>query len=61
MFIIFDDRLSDSPLVERIWHSHSERAGPFHSVAASNWEMVVTRHEGKNSLTASQPMQGKAL
>jgi AraC-like DNA-binding protein len=47
--------LSDSPFVERVWRSHSERAGAFHSVAASNWEMVVTRHEGKTSLTVRGP------
>jgi hypothetical protein len=55
MFIIFEDRPSDSPLVEKTWRSHSERAGPFHSVAASNWEMVVTRHEGKTFLTVRGP------
>ncbi|MDB5303946.1 MAG: transcriptional regulator, AraC family [Phycisphaerales bacterium] len=55
MFIIFDDRPSDSPFVERIWRSHSERAGTFHSIAACHWEMVVTRHEGKTSLTVRGP------
>ncbi|MDB5300801.1 MAG: AraC family transcriptional regulator [Phycisphaerales bacterium] len=55
MFIIFEDRPSDSPFVERIWRSHSERAGTFHSIAACHWEMVVTRHEGKTSLTVRGP------
>jgi hypothetical protein len=55
LFIIFDDRPSDSPFVERIWRSHSERAGTFHSIAACHWEMVVTRHEGKTSLTVRGP------
>jgi len=54
-FIIFDDRPSDSPFVERIWRSHSERTGKFHSIAACHWEMVVTRHEGKTSLTVRGP------
>jgi hypothetical protein len=27
MFLIFDDRPSDSPFVERVWRCHSERAG----------------------------------
>ena len=34
-FLIFDDRPSDSPFVERVWRSHSTRAGSFLSVAAS--------------------------
>jgi AraC-like DNA-binding protein len=55
MFIIFEDRPSDSPFVERVWRCHSERAGTFHSMAASHWEMVVTRHKGKQFLTVRGP------
>jgi hypothetical protein len=55
MFIIFEDRPSDSPFVERVWRCHSERAGTFHSMAASHWEMVVTRHQGNAFLTVRGP------
>lgn len=55
MFLIFDDRPSDSPFVERIWRCHSECAGTFLSIAASHWEMVVTRHHGKTTLTVRGP------
>jgi len=55
MFIIFEDRPSDSPFVERVWRCHSERAGTFHSMAASHWEMVVTRHQGRIFLTVRGP------
>jgi AraC-like DNA-binding protein len=55
MFIIFNDRPSDSPFIERVWRSHSERAGTFQSIAACHWEMVVTRNEGKTSLTVRGP------
>lgn len=55
MFLIFDDRLSDSPFVERVWRCHSERSGRFLSVASSHWEMVVTRHRGKTTLTVRGP------
>ena len=55
MFLIFEDRLSDSPFVERVWRCHSERAGTFLSMAASHWEMVVTRHRGKTFLTLRGP------
>jgi hypothetical protein len=54
-FIVFDDRPSDSPYVERVWRSHSERAGAFHSMAANHWGMVVTRHAGKTYLTVRGP------
>ena len=54
-FLIFEHRLSESPLIERVWRSRSERAGTFLSVAASNIEMVVTRHEGKVFLTVRGP------
>jgi hypothetical protein len=54
MFVI-EDRLSDSPLVERVWRARSEGAETFLSVAASHFEMVVTRHKGKTSLTLRGP------
>src|SRR5438876_10210510 len=54
--IIFDEeRPSDSPFVERIWRSHSERGGSFLSIAESRWEMVVTRRHGKITLTVRGP------
>jgi AraC-like DNA-binding protein len=55
MFLHFDDRLSDSPFVERVWCSHSERAGTFLSVAASRFEMAVTRLQGRTFLTLRGP------
>ncbi len=55
MFLIFQDRPSDSPFVERVWRSHSERAGTFLSVAASHLEMVVTRRRGRTCLTLRGP------
>ena len=54
--IIFDeDRPSDSPFVERIWRCHSERGGSFLSIAESRCELVVTRHQGKTTLTVRGP------
>lgn len=55
MFIIFDDRPSDSPFVERVWRCHSERAGAFLSVASIHWEIVVTRLAGATMLTVRGP------
>ena len=54
--IIFDgDRPSDSPFVERVWRAHSEGAHPFLSIAASRCELVVSRLEGKISVTMRGP------
>jgi hypothetical protein len=55
MLLTMDDRLSDSPFVERIWKAHSESAGQFLSVAAPHWEMVVTRWRGDAFLTVRGP------
>jgi AraC-like DNA-binding protein len=55
MFLSFEDRPSDSPLVERIWRCQSSRAGLFSSVAANHWEMVVTRLNGEATLTVRGP------
>lgn len=51
----FDDRPSDSPFVERIWRSRSERAGTFTSIAMSHWEMVVTRYNDNTFFTLRGP------
>jgi AraC-like DNA-binding protein len=53
--LVFEDRPSDSPFVERVWYSHSEGAGVFHSIAACHWEMAVTRHEGRISVNVRGP------
>ncbi|HJZ94939.1 MAG TPA: AraC family transcriptional regulator [Candidatus Solibacter sp.] len=55
MFIHFDDTLSDSPFIERIWQCHSGRGGEFLSVAANHFEMVVSRYEGKSFVTIRGP------
>ena len=56
MLLIFDDnRLSDSPFIERVWRSHSEGSGLFVSVATSHWDLVVTRLAGKPTLTLKGP------
>jgi AraC-like DNA-binding protein len=55
MLLTFDERPSDSPFVERIWSSYSERAGSFLSVAMCHWEMVVTRQYGETILTVRGP------
>jgi hypothetical protein len=55
MFLVFEDRPSDSPFVERVWRCHSERAGTFLSVAASHCELVVTRHRGRIGVTLRGP------
>lgn len=55
MLFTFEDRPSDSAFVERIWRARSERAGSFLSVAASHWEMVVTRQHGHTIFTVRGP------
>lgn len=55
MFIQFEDRPSDSPYVERIFRSRSERAGTFTSIATSQWMMAITKIQGKISLTIRGP------
>src|SRR3954468_4449888 len=53
--IVFEDRLSDSPFIERVWRSHSERRGTFWSIAAPTFEMVVSRHGGRTFFTLRGP------
>ena len=55
MSLSFDDRPSDSPIVERVWRSQSDCAGTFLSIAANHFEIAVTRNRGKTFLTLRGP------
>ena len=56
MLIHFDqDRVSDSPFIERVWSCHTERAGTFVSVASCHWELVITRLQGQSIVTLRGP------
>jgi AraC-like DNA-binding protein len=48
-------RSSRSPLVEETWQTRSEPEACFISVAATHWEMVVTRQQGAARLTVRGP------
>jgi hypothetical protein len=53
--ILFEERLSDSPFIERVWRCHSQRGGPFISIAANHFEMALTCLKGKTFLTLRGP------
>jgi len=55
MIFEFEERLSDSPFVERIWRAQSERTGSFLSIAASHWEIVVSKYRGETAVTVRGP------
>ena len=50
-----ETRSSRSPLVEETWQTRSEPEESFISVAATHWEMVVTRQRGGAWLTVRGP------
>lgn len=51
----FDERRPDSQYVEAIWRTRSDQPGIFTSSAVSHWEMVLTRHQGRTTLTVRGP------
>ena len=51
----FEDRSSDSPLVETVWRTYSQRDGSFVSTAETHWEMVVSRYKGELTITMRGP------
>lgn len=53
--IFFEDRASDSSVIERVWRCHSTRGGRFLSVASPHWELTVTRLAGQTTVTARGP------
>src|SRR5262249_6780651 len=50
-----EERHSDSPFVERVWHSHSGDGGSFISTAESHWEIVVTKYQRSTIVTVRGP------
>ena len=54
-FIHFEDRDSDHPFVEKVWGCRSDRADRFLSVAATTFEIVVSRLQGQAFLTLRGP------
>lgn len=55
MTFIRKERPSESTFVETIWHARCACPGMFISVAATHWEMVVTRYHGNTTLTVRGP------
>jgi hypothetical protein len=55
MFMTFEDRPSDSPLIERVWRCRAGDGGVFLSVAAAHLELVVTRAGGVTAMTLRGP------
>jgi AraC-like DNA-binding protein len=55
MTFILEERPADSAFVETIWRARCACPGSFISIAATSWEMVVTRYEGKTTLTVRGP------
>jgi hypothetical protein len=55
MIFNFEQRSTDSPFIEAIWRNHCETGGSFISAAVGHWAMVVTRYNGKVTLTVRGP------
>ncbi len=55
MGFVFDERLSDVPLVDGIWHTQSANGGAFTSTATSTVEMIVTEQRDGIRLTVRGP------
>jgi hypothetical protein len=51
----FDERISDSPLVERVWRTQSKHSGSFISQAVSQWELVFWRYNDTMQVTLRGP------
>jgi AraC-like DNA-binding protein len=55
MLFHIEEKPSDSPFIERIWRTQSERTGTFISQSKANGEIVLTRYRGKTTLTVRGP------
>lgn len=55
MDLVCEERLSDSPFVESVWRSQSEKAAPFISMADNRNALVITQYKGKTVATVRGP------
>lgn len=55
MDLTCEERPSDSPFVERIWHSQDSDPGAFISIANNHWGMVVSKIQDKLYFTVRGP------
>lgn len=55
MKFFFEARATDAPFVESIWRTESAEAGSFMSVAAIQWQMVLSIHNGNTLLSVRGP------
>lgn len=55
MIVDLDGRPSDSPFVESIYWARSVGGGSFTSIAATQWEMVITKQKGRVTLSLRGP------
>jgi len=55
MDLTAEERLSDSPFVETIWHSHNEKSGDFTSIANTSWGIVIGKVQGQTVVTVRGP------
>ncbi len=55
MLFRMENKLSDSPFVDRIWRAQGERTGLFISQSKVYSEIVLTRYQGKTTLTVRGP------
>ena len=58
MFPHLIDRPSDSPFVERIWMTQSESAGSFTSISTVFWSMVISKCNGRITMSLHGPATG---
>ena len=58
MFPHFEERRSDSPFVERIWMTQSERARSFTSISTVFWSMVISKWRGRIAISIHGPETG---
>lgn len=55
MVFSIEERPSDSPFVERIWHAKTRSVGTFISQAAIRCEMVIIKFKGNTTVTVRGP------
>lgn len=55
MSFFYEDRASDSPFVENIWHTFAERSGCYVASADGRWDILIVRHGRSANVVLGRP------
>src|SRR5262245_39704553 len=55
MSFVYEDRVSDSPFVETIWHTWTESDGSYTAAADGSWDILISKRDCSTDVMLGGP------